>query len=96
MSRQFEYLVCRVNFQRVTFVNETWQGKDVPESERKDDVIQSCPTVWEYLQLAGSEGWELVSAVDSCIATPKATASMFKPADQIPYQLLFLKREVAG
>ncbi len=94
MNMQFEYLVCRVNFQRVTFVNEAWQGKDVPESERKDDIIESCPAVWEYLQRAGSEGWELVSAVDSSIATPKASATLFKPADQVPYQLLFLKRQV--
>ncbi len=94
MSRQFEYLVCRVNFQRVTFVNDAWQGKDVPESERKDEVVQSCPAVWEYLQLAGSEGWELVSAVDSSFTAPKASAGTFKAADPIPFQLLFLKREV--
>ena len=91
---QFEYLVCRVNFQRVTFANDQWQGRLGPEAGRKDADIQSCPTLWEYLAKAGREGWELVSAVNSSIASNQHEGIMAKMADQTQYQMLFLKREL--
>jgi hypothetical protein len=50
---------------RVTFVNGRWQGKIAPSAERSEEGLNSCPEVWDYLQLIGELGWELVSAVDS-------------------------------
>jgi hypothetical protein len=96
MKRSFEYQVCRVNFNRVTFVNETWQGAEIPESKRKTEDVQSCPAVWDYLQRVGHEGWELVGAVGSSFASPEASPTVFRKSEQIPYQLLFLKREIGG
>ncbi|GEM_PF-1462113 len=94
MKKKFEYQVCRVNFHRVTFVNEKWQGAAVPESKRKTEDIESCPLLWDYLKQAGQEGWELVSAVNAAFASPEKPPTMFKNSEQIPYQLLFLKREI--
>ena len=93
MKKQFEYQVCRVNFHRVTFVNETWQGTATPESKRKTEDIESCPAVWDYLQRMGHDGWELVGAVNASFASPEVPQTMFRNSEQIPYQLLFLKRE---
>ena len=94
MRKRFEYQVCRVNFHRVTFVNETWQGVASAESERKTEDIQSCPAVWDYLQRVGQEGWELVGAVNASVASPEGPRTIFKNAEQVPYQFLFLKREI--
>ncbi len=66
MSNSFEYQVCEVKDDRVTFVNGMWQGdRPLEDEERPAESLESCPKVWEYLARAGSEGWELVSAVAS-------------------------------
>ena len=65
MSNSFAYRVCDVKDDRVTFVNGIWQGDSPLDEERPDESLDSCPKVWEYLARAGSEGWELVSAVAS-------------------------------
>ena len=60
----YEYRVCNAQYGRVTFVNAAWQGR-VPFGEGTDTntLIESCPNVWEYLQQAGLDGWELVSVI---------------------------------
>jgi hypothetical protein len=93
MGKSYEYQVCRVNFQRVTFVNDRWQGDDVPESQRKDADIQRCPALWDYLQDAGRQGWELVTVVNSSFTSPRVPETEGRPAEQVHFQLLFLKRE---
>ena len=58
---QFEYQVCYGVGDRVTLVNGAWIGGDIPESERKQE---DCPLMWEYLNKAGAEGWELVTILE--------------------------------
>jgi len=94
MRKKFEYEVWRVNFHRVTFVGDKWQGKDTPESKRETSDVESCPTVWDCLQRAGLDGWELVGAVNASFASPETRSTTFRNADQISYQFLFLKREL--
>ena len=89
MSQRFAYQVCRVNFGRVTFVNDAWQGAKVPEAERKEEHIQGCPAVAAFLQCAGAEGWELVAVSDSFFTAPKT------PPQPTPFQVLYLKRPLA-
>jgi len=96
MKKQFEYQVWRVNFHRVTFVGDKWQGNDTPESERKTSDVESCPTVWDHLHRAGLDGWELVGTASASFASPDAPSTMFKNSEQIPYQMLFLKRELGA
>ena len=56
---QFEYQVCYGVGDRVTLVNGAWiGGEDIPLSERKQE---DCPLMWEFLNRAGAEGWELVT-----------------------------------
>lgn len=59
--KQFEYRTCMVQYDRVTFVNAVWNGKVQPAPAKSDVAIKSCPLVHEYLQTAGTEGWELVT-----------------------------------
>jgi hypothetical protein len=59
----FEYLVCQTQWGHVTFVNGEWRGSVDYTSEDVDAAYKSCPQIWEYLNRAGEEGWELVSAV---------------------------------
>lgn len=63
MATSFQYQVCQVQQSRVTFVNGEWQGNAHLDPEREAESIDSCPRVWEYLQRAGAEGWDLVSTV---------------------------------
>jgi hypothetical protein len=82
---KFEYRVCQVQNTRVTFVNGCLLRADpfiVPQD-------QTLPTVWDYLQQAGSEGWELVAALDS----PHDESSMEVGMGGVGhYQVLYLKR----
>ena len=80
-ERQFDYQVCYGVGDRVTFVNGIWLGRDIPESERKQEDIQSCPLMWEYLNRAGADGWELVTILE----TPAARGNLIRT--------YFLKRE---
>lgn len=60
MSKVFKYRVCRTQRARVTFVNGRWQGLQIDNADA-DTLFNSCPMVWDYLEMAGREGWELVS-----------------------------------
>jgi hypothetical protein len=83
VANTFKYRVCQTQMARVTFVNGRWQGLQVPEHSNTAELYNSCPMVWEYLESAGLDGWELVatSQVDG-VASPGAA------------NLLFLKKEV--
>jgi len=59
--KQFEYRTCLVQYDRITYVNGAWNGKVQPEKGKSDVAIKSCALLHEYLQTAGSEGWELVT-----------------------------------
>lgn len=59
-----EYLVCIVQSGRVTFVNGAWQGTVRLDSGDTQAALDSCPQVWDYLNRAGADGWELVGAVN--------------------------------
>ena len=60
--QNFEYQVCSVQYGRVTFVNGAWRGR-VPMNFDTSESLESCPNVWDYLQEAGRDGWELVSVI---------------------------------
>jgi hypothetical protein len=79
---QFEYQVCQVQSAAVTFVNGVWQG-DVPMAQLNEpqEISDHCPKVWEYLNLAGQQGWELVAV----------SAEIFEHGR---LELLYLKRPV--
>jgi hypothetical protein len=61
---QYEYLVCLIQSGRVTFANGQWQGTIPFNTINTQQSLDSCPQVWDYLNLAGSEGWELIGAVN--------------------------------
>jgi hypothetical protein len=63
-AMQYEYLVCLVQSGRVTFVNGEWQGTVQFGTTDTQAALDSCPQVWDYLNSAGSEGWELIGAVN--------------------------------
>jgi hypothetical protein len=82
VPKTFKYRVCQTQAARVTFVNGRWQGLQVAEEAGPAQLYNSCPMVWEYLESAGRDGWELVSVV------PQADAAGAS-------HLLFLKKETA-
>ena len=82
---EFEYLVCQTQFSRVTFVNGAWQGAVALDSGDTQKALDSCPSMWDYLNLAGRDGWELVTAINSAISSSETTP-------QLACQL-FLKRQ---
>lgn len=57
----FEYQVCQVQQSRVTFVNGRWAGAVPQDQCDVQAAFASCPTVWDYMNQAGAEGWELVA-----------------------------------
>lgn len=71
---------------RVTYVNGGWQGLQVPEVAGADTVFNSCPMVWEYLEAAGRDGWELVSVAEHAVSHGAEVSNSVN--------LLFLKKEV--
>jgi hypothetical protein len=75
MVQNYEYQVCAVQYGRVTFVNGTWRGR-VPMSEDTSASLESCPNVWEYLQEAGGDGWELVAVITHPNERPDAVQDM--------------------
>ncbi len=85
MSTRYEHQVCYSVFDRVTFVNGVWQGADIPESQRKQSDVETCPLAWDYLNEAGADGWELVAVLET-VAPGKGQPSV---------RTLFLKRQVA-
>jgi hypothetical protein len=60
----FEYLVCVSQLGKVIFVNNQWQGGvgGPHSSEPHDRMLDSCPELTSFLNQAGADGWELVSA----------------------------------
>lgn len=71
---------------RVTYVNGQWQGLQVPEVAGADTVFNSCPMVWEYLEAAGRDGWELVSVASHAVSHAADVSNSIN--------LLFMKKEV--
>jgi hypothetical protein len=61
--QNYEYQVCSVQYARVTFVNGAWRGTVPLSTGDTGAALESCPNVWDYLQEAGRDGWELVSVV---------------------------------
>ncbi len=84
MAKTFKYRVCQTQMARVTFVNGHWQGLQVPEESNPAELYNSCPMVWEYLESAGRDGWELVAVSSQNDGMGGSTAA----------NLLFLKKEV--
>lgn len=88
MSRftHFEYLVCQVQENRVTHANGEWQGKQMPNATNSTGAFHSCPWVWDYLNEAGKEGWELGGS---------STLTVYHSDDSgqdTPITMLYLKR----
>jgi hypothetical protein len=86
MAKTFKYRVCQTQMARVTFVNGHWQGLQIPEQSSPAQLYNSCPMVWEYLESAGRDGWELVAATAQTDVTTGPGAAT----------LLFLKKEVSS
>ena len=74
---KFEYQVCYGVSDRITFANGIWLGKDIPESQRKAEDILACPLMWDALAKLGSEGWELISVLESPAAKGSAVRTYF-------------------
>ena len=84
-QKQFEYQVCYGVADRVTFANGTWLGADIPEAKRKQEDIQTCPLMWEFLRRVGAQGWELITLLETP-AGPKGDQKV---------RTYFMKREVS-
>jgi hypothetical protein len=84
VAKTFKYRVCQTQMARVTFVNGRWQGLQVAEETDPAQLYNSCPMVWEYLESAGRDGWELVASAPQIDVTSGQHAA----------NLLFLKKEV--
>jgi hypothetical protein len=83
MTRMYDYRVCQVQQQYVTFVNGEWQGRvPLAEAAGATDPFASCPKTWDYLQRVGPDGWEVVAAL-----THELNGST-------QYDVLYLKREL--
>jgi len=85
VAKTFKYRVCQMQMSRVTFVNGHWQGLQVQEERDAAHLYNSCPMVWEYLDSAGRDGWELV-------ATTQQTEGYRESASTA--SLLFLRKEI--
>jgi hypothetical protein len=86
VAKVFKYRVCQTQMARVTFVNGHWQGLQVPEEADPAQLYNSCPMVWEYLESAGRDGWELVTVASQTDGMGGPNAA----------NLLFLKKEVSS
>jgi hypothetical protein len=72
---------------RITFVNGRWQGLQIEQADA-DTLYNSCPMVWEYLEAAGRDGWELVATAPHAISHSREVSNTTN--------LLFLKKEEAS
>jgi hypothetical protein len=63
MAKRFKYSVCQVQAGHVTYVNGRWQGNQALAGAAMEQLIRTCPVLWEYLNAVGREGWELISVV---------------------------------
>jgi hypothetical protein len=84
VAKIFKYRVCQTQRAHVTFVNGHWQGLQVPEEVAPAQLYNSCPMVWDYLESAGRDGWELVAVA----------AQAYGAGGPDVANLLFLKKEV--
>ena len=77
----FEYLVVQVQDMRATFANGQWVGSISLEAAKTDFTagLNSCMQIWDYVQVAGRDGWEMVG-----------TTSMGAPGAE--FQMLYFKR----
>ena len=82
---QFEYLVCQIQYSRVTFANGEWQGTVAISSGDSQAALDSCQQVWDYPDQAGRAGWQLITSANATITSEGQTS-------QVSYQL-FLRRE---
>jgi hypothetical protein len=85
MAKRFQYRVCYSVMDRVTFSNGVWLGADIPEAQRKQQDVETCPQIWDHLQQLGEEGWELVTILETPAARPQG----------LPVRTLYLKRELS-
>ena len=86
LPKTFKYRVCQTQMARITYVNGLWQGLQVPEVAGAEIVFNSCPMVWEYLEAAGREGWELVTVAGHAVSHGEDVSNAVN--------LLFMKKEV--
>ena len=86
MGKVFSYRVCQTEMARVSFVNGHWQGLQVSEHSTPTELYNSCPMVWEYLESAGRDGWELVAVSSPDQGLGGSTSAT----------LLFLKKELSS
>ncbi|HEX8068504.1 MAG TPA: hypothetical protein VF546_01035 [Pyrinomonadaceae bacterium] len=101
MAKMYDYRVCQVQQQYVTFVNGEWQGRvPLAEAAAAADPFASCPHTWDYLQRVGPDGWELVATVThqpraslSGSVTPASGAVEATLAHE-SYDIMYLKREL--
>jgi hypothetical protein len=84
LSKTYKYRVCQMQMSRVTFVNGLWQGLQVHEGMDQSQLYNSCPMVWEYLDSAGRDGWELTGTAQQAITYGSEVANTTS--------LLFLKK----
>lgn len=84
MSKVFKYRVCRTQRARVTFVNGRWQGLQI-DNASADTLFNSCPMVWDYLDAAGRDGWELVNVASDTEGRAGESSNSIN--------LLYLKKE---
>ena len=75
----FEYRVCYCQGDRVTFVNQHWQGRVQPSDADVATAMKTCPLVWDFLEKAGRDGWDMRGA----------TTQVFQGENQ---QILYLLR----
>lgn len=60
---KWEYAVASVQQARVTWVNGAWNGERALDEEHDEEkLFASCPHVWDFLNEAGADGWELVGS----------------------------------
>ncbi len=76
---KFEYMICSAQLMHLTFVNGQWQG-DLPPGV--NGALDTCPKLWDFLQEAGDDGWELI------------TVTSFVKPDELT--TLYLKRKKTG
>lgn len=57
---RYEYRVCQVQYNRVTFINGNWNGTVPPNHEK---ALETCPYTWDYLNAVGNQGWQLSNAL---------------------------------
>lgn len=81
MPEQYRYQVCAMQNNRITFMNGVWQGEIGPSGVDPNVALDSCPTVWDFLNKAGREGWELTAVLD-------------QPVENTHIQTLFLQRRL--